>query len=122
MNPEQVLFLMFCKTISSQHCHMGCLFYCFKKIWNFFSISFSRCNSLFCFCNFFNSYVELKSAFPCPGNALSPYPSYSLIQRRKLHPLIPSSAAVCATDLSVSYANFTAAILNYLSYTARFIN
>ena len=38
------------------------------------------------------------------------------------HPLIPNSAAVCATNLSVSCANFTVAILNYLSYTARFIN
>ena len=39
-----------------------------------------------------------------------------------VHPLIPNSATVCATDLSVSCANFTAAILNCLSYTARFIN
>ena len=87
----------------------------------FFYRSFSISNSLTCFCSFFTSYVELKSAFPCPGNALSPYSSYSLIQRRRLQPLIPNSVAVCVTDLSDSCASFTVAILNCLSYTARFI-
>ena len=96
-------------------------FFCFKKAWSFFNRSFSISNSLTRFCSFFTSYVELKSAFPCPGNALSPYSSYSLIQRRRLQPLIPNSVAVCVTDLSDSYASFTAAILNCLSYTARFI-
>lgn len=96
-------------------------FFCFKKAWSFFNRSFSISNSLTRFCSFFTSYVELKSAFPCPGNALSPYSSYSLIQRRRLQPLIPNSVAVCVTDLSDSCASFTAAILNCLSYTARFI-
>ena len=65
-------------------------FFCFKKAWSFFNRSFSMRNSSI-FLSFFRSYVELKSAFPCPGNALSPFSSYLLIHRRRLLPLIPNS-------------------------------
>lgn len=69
-----------------------------------------KSHEFFCFkktCNF------LISRFP--------YCSYSLIHRRRVPTLMPNVFAASLIDGFILCACFTAAILNCLSYTARFI-